>query len=219
DFVAYLDSRRELAERDREEFEAIGNRDASRLANSWGAFYGAAKQDFVGTYNRDLVGAFRKLQDGGHVEVITSAATHGYLARHGLRYFFVDTHLVAGGTPLGTYSDRFEEQAASETRPQTKASPNEAHALVVRGGKRVAVLARDPRSSVQVWSADYGYPGDGAYLEFHRRRGMDGLRYWRVTDRRLALGEKVAYDSIAAKERADAHADHFAALVVDTLRE
>jgi len=48
---------------------------------------------------------------------------------------------------------------------------------------------------------------------------MDGLRYWRVTDRRLALGEKVAYDSIAAKERADAHADHFAALVVDTLRE
>src|SRR5207245_11026370 len=69
DFVAYLDARRAVAERDGEEFEAIGNRDASRLANSWGAFYGAAKQDFVGTYNRDLVGAFRKLQDGGHVEM------------------------------------------------------------------------------------------------------------------------------------------------------
>ncbi|TLZ55417.1 MAG: DUF1957 domain-containing protein [Methanobacteriota archaeon] len=281
DFVAYLDSRRELAERDREEFEAIGNRDASRLANSWGAFYGAAKQDFIGTYNRDLVGAFRKLQDGGHVEVITSAATHGYLpllgrddaigaqvaagvsvyrrhferaprgiwlpecayrpagrwsrpagparawdrpgledilARHGLRYFFVDTHLVAGGTPLGTYSDRFEEQAASETRPQTKASPNEAHALVVRGGKRVAVLARDPRSSVQVWSADYGYPGDGAYLEFHRKKGKAGLRYWRVTSRAFPLEDKAPYNPRAAEERARAHAEHFVATVRETLR-
>jgi 1,4-alpha-glucan branching enzyme len=72
---------------------------------------------------------------------------------------------------------------------------------------------------VQVWSADYGYPGDGAYLEFHRKRGRDGLRYWRVTDRRLPLGEKVPYDPATAKERADAHADHFVSLVLDTLRE
>ena len=281
DFVAHLDSRRELAERDREEFEAIGNRDASRLANSWGAFYGAAKQDFVGTYNRDFVGAFRRLQDGGHVEVITSAATHGYLpllgrdsaigaqvaagvsayrkhfgkaprgiwlpecayrpagrwsrpagtarawdrpgledilARHGLRYFFVDTHLVAGGTPLGTYGDRFEEQAAPEARPTTNASPNEAHTLVARGGKRVAVLARDPRSSVQVWSADYGYPGDGAYLEFHRKKGRGGLRYWRVTSRALPLEDKAPYDPRAAEDRARAHAEHFVATVRETLR-
>ncbi len=281
DLVAYLDARRDLAGRDREEFEAIGNRDAARLAASWGAFYGDAKRDFVETYGRDLLAAFRRLQEGGHVEVITSAATHGYLpllgtdaaveaqvatgvasyrrhfgraprgiwlpecayrpgvrwsrpagparawdrpgledvlSRHGLRYFFVDTHLVAGGTPLGTYGDRFEEQAPREARPATTASPNEAHALVARRGKRIGVLARDPRSSVQVWSADYGYPGDGAYLEFHRKKGRAGLRYWRVTSRALPLEDKMPYDPGAAEDRARAHADHFVAAVRETLR-
>jgi len=56
-------------------------------------------------------------------------------------------------------------------------------------------------------------------LEFHRKHGMDGLRYWRVTDRRLALPEKVLYDPNAARERAEAHADHFVSLVIETLRE
>jgi len=281
DLVAYLDARRDLAGRDRVEFEAIGNRDAARLAASWSAFYGDAKRDFVETYGRDLPAAFRRLQEGGHVEVITSAATHGYLpllgrdgaveaqvatgvasyrrhfgraprgiwlpecayrpgvrwsrpagparawdrpgledvlSRHGLRYFFVDTHLVAGGTPLGTYGDRFEEQLPPEARPATTASPNEAHALVARRGKRIGVLARDPKSSVQVWSADYGYPGDGAYLEFHRKKGKAGLRYWRVTSRTLPLEDKMPYDPGAAEDRARAHADHFVATVRDTLR-
>src|SRR3989442_8155207 len=90
-------------------------------------------------------------------------------------------------------------------------------ALSASGQRKVAILARDPRSGVQVWSADYGYPGDGAYLEFHRKHRMDGLRYWRVTDRQLPLREKVPYDPDAAKERAAAHADHFASLVLETL--
>ena len=281
DFVAYLDSRKELAERDREEFEAMGNPNAARLAGSWAAFYQTTRRDFVETYRRDLVGAFRRLQGEGHVEMITSAATHGYLpligrdesvdaqiragiasyrrhfrraprgiwlpecayrpgyrwsrpvgpprswdrpgleevlARNGLRYFFVDTHLVAGGTPLGTYGERFEEHEPSKPRPATGVSPNEAHALVSRGKKRVAVLARDPRSSVQVWSADYGYPGDGAYLEFHRKKGAGGLRYWRVTSRALALDDKLPYDPKAAEDRARAHADHFLGTVRETLR-
>ena len=280
-FVAYLDARRALAERDREEFDAIGSRDAAHQAVAWSDFYAAARTDFVRTYRRDLVGAFRRLQDDGHVELITSAATHGYLpllgtdasvgaqvragvsshrrhfgrpprgiwlpecayrpagswsrpvgagrtwtrpgleevvARHGLRYFFVDTHLVSGGAPLGTYGDRFEDSPPIALRPATNLSPNEAHVLLARGRRRVAVLARDPKSSVQVWSADYGYPGDGAYLEFHRRKGMGGLRYWRVTSRASPLDDKAPYDPAAAAERVRAHADHFVATVRETLR-
>src|SRR3989442_74876 len=64
-------------------------------------------------------------------------------------------------------------------------------------GSRSAPIARDPPGHV---------PSPRRVLSLVRARS-------------LALGEKVAYDSIAAKERADAHADHFAALVVDTLRE
>jgi len=142
-----------------------------------------------------------------------------FLARKGLRYFFVDTHLVSGGAPIGTYEDRFEERRLDAARDGTGLSPNEPYALAASGGRKVAVLARDPRSSVQVWSADYGYPGDDSYLEFHRKRGRDGLRYWRVTDRRLSLGEKVPYDPIAARERADAHAEHFASIVLETLQD
>src|SRR5206468_12776695 len=113
------------------------------------------------------------------------------VGRHGLRYFFVDTHLVAGGAPIGTYEDRLGQRRLDAARDGTGLSPNEPYTVSAAGRRKVAILARDPRSSVQVWSADYGYPGDGAYLEFHRKHGMDGLRYWRVTDRRLALPEKV----------------------------
>src|SRR5206468_574680 len=37
--------------------------------------------------------------------------------------------------------------------------------------------------------------------------------------RRIPLAEKVPYDPMAAKERAEAHAEHFASLVIDRLRE
>jgi 1,4-alpha-glucan branching enzyme len=281
-FLAYLEERTSRAEADRREFEAAGDEHGRLAAISWSDFYGQAKTDFVETYHRDLLEAFTRLQNRNRIEIIVSAATHGYLpllgrdesieaqlrtgtasyrrlfgrrprgiwlpecayrpgydwsrpvgparswlrpgieqflARQGLQYFFVDTHLVAGGAPIGTYEDRFEERRLDAARDGTGLSPNEPYALAASGRRKVAVLARDPRSSVQVWSADYGYPGDGAYLEFHRKRGRDGLRYWRVTDRRLPLGEKVPYDPPAAKERADAHADHFASLVLDTLRE
>jgi 1,4-alpha-glucan branching enzyme len=281
-FLAYVEERTSRADADRREFEAAGDEHGRNAAVAWSDFYEQAKTDFVETYHRDLLAAFTRLQKRNRIEIIVSAATHGYLpllgrdesivaqlktgtasyqrlfgrrprgiwlpecayrpgyewsrpvgparswlragleqflARQGLRYFFVDTHLVAGGAPIGTYEDRFEERRLDAARDGTGLSPNEPYALVVSGRRKVAVLARDPRSSVQVWSADYGYPGDGAYLEFHRKRGRDGLRYWRVTDRRLPLGDKVPYDAAAAKERADAHAHHFASLVLDTLRE
>jgi 1,4-alpha-glucan branching enzyme len=282
-FLGYLEERSRLAERDREDFRARGDRHAEDLAGTWSDFYRGIADDFLVRYQGDLVAAFRRLQDSGHIEIITSAATHGYLpllgrdesvtaqiragvasyrhhfghaphgiwlpecayrpgylwsrpvepprswrrpglevflAREGLRYFFVDTHLVAGGAPLGTYEDRLEERRLDATRPVSGLTPNEVHALAVRGSRnRVAVFARDPRSSVQVWSADYGYPGDGAYLEFHRKKGSGGLRYWRITDRRLPLDSKIPYDPKEAEARVSAHAEHFAGLVRDTLRE
>ncbi len=282
-FAAYLEERRSAADRDRDDFHAAGDPAAERLAAAWSAFYGAARADFETRYGGDLLAGFRRHQDAGTIEVLTSAATHGYLpllgrdesvdaqvgcgvssyrrhfgrpprgiwlpecayrpagpwsrpvgpsrswtrpglervlSRHGLRYFFVDTHLVAGGAPLGTYEDRFETGRLDATAPARGLSPNEAHALVLPADAApVAVFARDPRSSVQVWSADYGYPGDGAYLEFHRKRAPGGLRYWRVTDRRLPLDAKLPYDPAEAAARVRAHADHFTGLVRDTLRE
>lgn len=282
-FVTYLNERRDVAARDEAEFRAAGDADGALRASTWSEFYNGARTEFATRYGKNLVAAFRRHQDNGHVEILASAATHGYLpllgldenvdaqvragvatyrrhfgrkpngiwlpecayrpgsewsrpvgsakgwqrpgleeilAREGLRYFFVDTHLIAGGVPLGTYDDRFEERRLDATRPGTGLSPNDVHAVAAGPSRRpVAVFARDPASSVQVWSADFGYPGDGAYLEFHRRKRMGGLRYWRITDRRLPLDAKIPYDPEAAMARVEAHADHYAALVRETLRK
>jgi 1,4-alpha-glucan branching enzyme len=73
----------------------------------------------------------------------------------------------------------------------------------------LAVIARNPQSSALVWSADRGYPGDGAYREFHKRDGTSGLRYWRVTDRGLGLDAKEPYDAEMARARVTEHGRNF----------
>jgi 1,4-alpha-glucan branching enzyme len=62
-----------------------------------------------------------------------------------------------------------------------------------------------------------GYPGDGWYLEFHKKHFPGGIRYWRVTDSRSDLGGKQTYEPARAQETARAHADHFTQLIADTL--
>ena len=282
DFIAYCDARIKLAEADRKEFHLHGAYGSAQLAADWSVFHAGVLHDFLQTYKADVVGALRRLQSAGHIEVLTSAATHGYLpllgtdehvaaqvragvatyrrhfrrdpkgiwlpecayrprgpwsrqngkrkswrrpgledvlAANRLQYFFVDTHLVAGGTPLGTYEDRFEQRPTANPQKQTGLSPNEPHALVAKSRKRVAVFARDPRSSTQVWSADYGYPGDGVYLEFHKKKGEGGLRYHRITDRRMPLDQKETYHPEPAATQVKIHAEHFAGLVRDTLEK
>jgi 1,4-alpha-glucan branching enzyme len=64
-----------------------------------------------------------------------------------------------------------------------------------------------------VWSRQGGYPGDGAYLDFHKIRWPGGLKYWRVTGPDVDLGHKAPYDPAMAAQHADAHAAHFARLM------
>src|SRR3989454_929598 len=186
-------------------------------AGAWSDFYGGAKADFVETFNQDLISAFTRLQNRDRIEIIVSAATHGYLpllgrdesvnaqlvtgiasyrrsfgrrprgiwlpecayrpgyvwnrpagparawlrpgleellGRHGIGFFFVDSHLVAGGAPIGTYEDRFKERRLDAARDGTGRSPNEPYALSASGQRKAAVLARGPRPSLQALSAD-----------------------------------------------------------------
>jgi 1,4-alpha-glucan branching enzyme len=77
----------------------------------------------------------------------------------------------------------------------------------------VQVLARCPEVSEQVWSGKVGYPGDGRFLEFHKRHGLRGLRYWRVTSSTAELGDKQLYEPEAAKRAVYDQARHFVDLV------
>ncbi|TAM61292.1 glycoside hydrolase family 57 protein [bacterium] len=144
-----------------------------------------------------------------------------WLAAHGIRYFFVDAHAVAGVyRGSGAWSSVLN---ARDTAPvadadaAAEAQEDAATLLPHLLPSGVAAFARDPRVSRQVWSRDHGYPGDGAYREFHKRDECSGNTYWRVTEPRVELGDKKIYDPHLAADRASAHAKHFALLVTKLL--
>jgi 1,4-alpha-glucan branching enzyme len=155
-----------------------------------------------------------------------------YLAEHGLKYFFVDGSQVVGGDdeadrtgsrhyPFDTCAGRFGVHGApySRSRGTLLTAPLFApHLVSDEPGSRCAFFPRDTDTSLQVWSADWGYPGDPWYLEFHKKHAPGGLRYWRVTDHRGDLGSKLVYEPERATGRLKEHARHFARLIESRLR-
>ncbi|MHB1007340.1 MAG: glycoside hydrolase family 57 protein [Chloroflexota bacterium] len=75
-FELYLQERIELA---REEVERHPDGHLNYLANFYLDWYNNVAASFQDRYARDVVAAFRRLQDEGNLDIITSAATHGYL--------------------------------------------------------------------------------------------------------------------------------------------
>ncbi|HXZ26442.1 MAG TPA: 1,4-alpha-glucan branching protein domain-containing protein [Terriglobales bacterium] len=144
------------------------------------------------------------------------------LAEAGIEYFVVDTHLVestarftpyellAGDVPVAVETEGGVERA-SFYRPYFADSPQREQA-------RVAFFTRDPRTGIQVWSGEHGYPGDPGYLEFHKKRWPGGHRYWQVTHPRVDLGLKTAYYPEAAHERTRIQAQHFSHVANSVLR-
>ena len=128
-----------------------------------------------------------------------------FLERHGIRWTVVDTHLVLGGIPAP--SSGGDPATAPEVVEGAVARP------VLIGASEVAAFVREPRSALQVWSRDYGYPGDPRYLDFHKRHWPSGLRLWRVTHPRADLADKQPYDPEAAAEAVAVQAEHFVELV------
>jgi 1,4-alpha-glucan branching enzyme len=85
--------------------------------------------------------------------------------------------------------------------------------------KPEAIFTRDPKTGLQVWSGEWGYPGDGNYLDFHKKRFPGGLRYWRVTSAKADLADKGPYHPEWITSRLHEQADHFVSLIHDILAE
>jgi len=145
------------------------------------------------------------------------------LAAHDLGFFFTDIHLVRGGRALSAYGDYFPRlRTVQGPEPQLirrgDQTPYVPHCVASRGGTGdAAAYVRDPEATQQVWSRDTGYPGDGLYLEFHKRHFPGGLRLWRVTDPKADLGAKQIYEPERAAAQARAHANHFVRLAREVL--
>lgn len=155
----------------------------------------------------------------GSDKIFDRAGVEQILGENGIEYFFVDTHLVedvrftpynmlAGDVPIALEEDGDGGASVYHTyyadNPGRKA--------------RVAAFARDPKTGIQVWSGDHGYPGDSVYLDFHKKRWPGGHRYWQVTHPKADLGSKTAYFPEVARERTRAHAAHYSQLTSQVLQ-
>ncbi len=147
-----------------------------------------------------------------------------FIAGAGVTHFFVDTHLIGQGQPVGTFEKgNFHPVGDAQLHWDQRRgwrSPLEPVGVVSQPEPpKCFAFARHPRVSEQVWSGTIGYPGAGQYLEFHRKHGERGLRYHKVTDNKIDLSQKHPYypDDIHAKLYE--HSQHFCNVVRDTLRE
>lgn len=78
-FTSYLGEKIYWADENEKEFNAQGDGHRAYLAREWRGRYEALRDSFVNRYGKDLLGQFRRHQDAGNIEVMTAAATHGFL--------------------------------------------------------------------------------------------------------------------------------------------
>jgi 1,4-alpha-glucan branching enzyme len=173
--------------------------------------------------------AYRPAADCWRAPVLESSGPprpgiESFLPPLGFTHTFVDSHLIGGGQPLGVIVDgRLFGASTGQVHRDRKSGWRESLepiGLVSEPGRAdVFAFARHPRLAQQVWSSKVGYPGDGAYLEFHKKHGKGGLRYWRVTDVTADLPAKEAYDPRAIAGRTYANAQHFCSMVKEVLHD
>ncbi len=196
-YLAHVDRLIELTEleieRTREEEPAF-----QELAWWYHRHLSRARWLFADRYQRDLVGAFARIQDLGRLEIITCGATHGFLpllkespAAVRAQIMVARDHYLRrfGRPPRGiwlpecAYYHGLEELLREaeirfflvDTHGLGLAEPQPRYSCYapVYTPAGPAAFARDPESSSEVWSAQSGYPGDPVYRDFYRDLGYD----------------------------------------------
>lgn len=158
----------------------------------------SVRANFKERLQGDVIAQFRRLQDLGRVEILTSSATHAYLPH--LRHIpsAVRAQIRVG---VETYRKHFDRDPNGFWLPECAYFPGldqmlaeegvrytilESHGLA-QGSRRprygtyapivcpsgVAMFGRDTETSRLVWSSEIGYPGDPDYRDFYRDVGFD----------------------------------------------
>ena len=194
-YLEHMDRLMRLAEREMKRTRADPSlQPLSRMYHSLFTRSVAAFRD----YDCDLSAGFRRLQEAGVLELITCAATHGYLpllrggpgAVRAQLQVAASAHERVFGVPAwgiwlpecGYYpglEDGVRDAGFGYFMLDTHGILNASvpprygvYAPLACPNGTVA-FGRDPASSRQVWSAAEGYPGDPDYREFHRDIGFE----------------------------------------------
>lgn len=169
-----------------------------RLARMYQELLERTRHTFFVKYQGDLIQAFRRLADAGRLEIITSAATHGFLpllavnpeaVRAQIQVGVQTYRRFLGRDPQGFWLpecgyapgiDTYLAEAGIryflvDTHGLLHASPRPRYGpyAPIFCPSGVAAFGRDAESSKQVWSATEGYPGDYEYRDFYRDIGFD----------------------------------------------
>jgi 1,4-alpha-glucan branching enzyme len=195
-YSRHLDRLTDLAHREKE--RTRGNPPLETLSAFYADRLEAARFAWHHRWNQDLVLAFKRFADAGFLEIITCAATHGFLPLMEVTPEAMRAQVLIG---RDHYRECFGKDPSGIWLPECAYVPGldpilreanlrwyivDAHGLMFGNPRpRYAIYApcftpggpaafgRDRDSSRQVWSAEEGYPGDPAYRDFYRDLGFD----------------------------------------------
>ena len=194
-YVKYLDKMIELSDKEAErtKFSPAFN----KLALMYYRRFSKTKEIFLSS-GRDLISEFKKYQQMGNLEIITCAATHGFLplmcvnknaVRAQIRIGVEEYRRNFGSNPKGIWLPEcgyFEGLDAYLKEEGIKYFILETHGVLFSRPRpkfgvyssyytknKMAVFGRDTESSKNVWSTIEGYPGDYNYREYYRDIGFD----------------------------------------------
>lgn len=194
-YLEYLKNSIELSEK--EIVRTKNNKELNELAHFYNERFNNLMEIYK-SYDYNLMNAFKKLDRLGYLEVITSAATHGFLPLLMINPETVRAQIATGiqsyidsmgHAPKGiwlpecgyTYSldsilnDLGIEYFISESTAVLNAAPRPRYGTYapIATPKGVCTFGRDMESSHQVWSNFTGYPGDHSYREFYKDIGFE----------------------------------------------
>jgi len=195
-YILFLEKLIDLAEH--EILRTQDHPDFNHLAIIYRDKYKNDLRIFRDVYDCNLVTAFKKLQEAGVLEIIASAATHGFLPLLDTTRYAVRAQIGIG---VKSYEKHFGVKPKGIWLPECGYIPSiedslkefgieyfvtESHGLLFANPKPVygtyapivttngmVAFGRDIESSKQVWSSTDGYPGDFDYREYYRDIGYD----------------------------------------------
>ena len=199
----------------------------------------------------NLIESFKLLNKSGNLDILTCAATHGYLpilrenpatVRGQINTAIRNHKNIFGTNPLGiwlpecAYYENLDQilidcgirYAVLDGHGILNATPRPRYGIYapICSKKGVAFFGRDSESTLPVWSAKDGYPGDKVYREFHKDLGWElpisklqkkgipsvrplGLKYYKITNEKISLGKKEFYQEDEARRKAEEHSEKY----------
>ena len=167
EFLGYLENKIAAARDNGGEFSRRGDERLAALAEEWARFYAAVREDYLDVWGGSVLDGFRHFERAGAVELLGSAATHGYLPLLG-RDSAVRAQVRAG---VAAHARHFGKRPRGMWLPE---------------------CAYRPR---QPWAAEGGSPGAAPRRGIEDFLADEGLGFFIVDTHLLGLGAPAGLSS------------------------